>query len=84
MCVCACVYVCVCARVCVVYVQVDFSPMGKLLACLLVVAGVGLYAIPVGACFYACSYYPPLSPSLARALFVSRSRARSLAFSISK
>jgi len=31
--------------------QVDFSPLGKVLACFLVVAGIGLYAIPVGALF---------------------------------
>ena len=31
--------------------QVDFSPLGKILCSLLVVAGIGLYAIPVGALF---------------------------------
>ena len=41
------------------YVQVDFSPLGKLLACFLVVAGVGLYAIPVGGCssFFLFSFF---------------------------
>eukprot|EP00960_Hanusia_phi_P001230 33801-Hanusia_phi.AAC.1 len=31
--------------------QVDFSPLGQVLACCLVVAGIGLYSIPVGALF---------------------------------
>jgi hypothetical protein len=30
---------------------VDFSPLGKILCSFLVVAGIGLYAIPVGALF---------------------------------
>lgn len=31
--------------------QVDFSPLGKVLCCFLVVAGIGLYSIPVGTLF---------------------------------
>jgi hypothetical protein len=31
--------------------QVDFSLPGKVLCCLLVVVGIGLYSIPVGALF---------------------------------
>ena len=36
---------------CRMIAQVDFSPLGKVLCCFLVVAGIGLYAIPVGALF---------------------------------